>query len=211
MDHRIYNIKKTQQAASDQHNVNLELLRSNPLFKSIEETYDDIGKKKKCTIRYLYNNKEHTEGACGGDKYEAKNATITRIVEMIQHFQRFSLLTSNESSSSSSNDPSLSAELVYDSLQGRIIRCLDRSVGGLEHGLYYVDQVEPKHVKREHVNKIISYREASQVSKHPWLHILMIFGNNMLKHKKSYYYILCGDNEDSEYTAVATTIEELKF
>ena len=213
MAQRNYNIKGIHQATSsmDRHKVNLALLGSNPLFRCINKSYEDLGKKKKCVIRYTYNNKEHVESGCGTDQMEAEIAAINRLIEFIQHFQRFDLLVANESSSSSSNERSLSPDLVYDSLKGRIIRCLDRSVGGLEHGLYYVNQIEPKDVKKENITKIISYREASQVSKHPWLHILLVFGNNILKHKKTYYYILCGDNTDLSYLSVASTIEELNF
>lgn len=212
MDHR-YNVKKiqTQTATLNHYKVNLELLKNNLSFKTLSESYDDVGKKKKCTIKYAYNNVEHIEIACGTDKVEARMITIDRVVQMLQHFERCDLQALNESSSSSSNDPTLSPELVYESLKGCIIRCHARSVGGLEHGLYYVDGMEPKAVRREHVVKIKSYQEAERASKHPWLHILLLFGNNIQTHKKSYYYVLCGDNADPEYLAVATTIEELKF
>jgi len=209
--HRVTKKLLGQSSTLNQYKINLEILRTNPFYKTLSESYEDVGKKKKCTIKYTYISTKHVEIACGNDKNEAKMLTVDRIVQMIQHFNRCDTQALNESSSSSSNDLALSAELVYDSLKGCIIRCQARSLGGLEHGLYYVDGVEPKAIKREHLQLIKSYRDAEMASKHPWLYILMLFGNNIQTHKKSYYYVLCGDNFDAEYMSVASTIEELKF
>ena len=213
MDNPIINIKKIRSQA-EASGLSLtdtyrDILLIIPTFECDNFKFDRLNKREwKCSMSYTYQGKHKYEFGCGTTQDEAKNKAIKSVIDMLERLQ-MNEITSKSSESSSSNEFFSHIGLNYRGMKNKVIRCTPKSVGGLAYGLYYVNDIEPNDIRKEHLQTIIGYEHAKSVSKHPWIYISILFGNNLRQHPSSYYYIICGDDNDTEYLATAETMEDL--
>lgn len=218
MDVNILNIRKVRDIAAESNmspdSVNAEILAKIPDLEFINTSFQHGSNNKgfKCTIEYKHHQKEYIELGTGSTHEEARRKAIQNIVDTLEREQMSDVASANASNDdSTSNDGLNDYRLVYESILGRVIRCSPKSVDKLEYGLYWVNNIEPKDVRSEHIKTLITYEQAQRASKHPWLYILLVFGNNIRNSielsQEHCYYILCGDKHDKSYLQVAETIE----